>query len=272
MALVAGTMHDPARLVAYMLEKGSVASVAAACFSRMVALAPDPSEESIAHLRTFVEAGGVQEMVRLMGEHASVLDGDATGRALNTEVLALADVQEQGCVLLMNLAGLALSGDAACAAALRDAKAAAAVVGVMTMYSEQLEQVEGAMAALMQLATLDLHGCMEAGLAQAVVRSMRSRLAGGWLHFLCARTLSWCVSTGGAAVTEALRVAGAAEALVHALRTEVSDDCGDPYGVPELPAKLQVMGRAALAVLAGGAEVDEAGGMEKGLLKVAIDR
>ena len=110
MALVAATMHDPARLVAYMLEKGSVASVVAACFSRMVALAPDPSEESIAHLRTFVEAGGVQEMVRLMGEHASVLDGDATGRALNTEVLALADVQEQGCVLLMNLAGLALSG------------------------------------------------------------------------------------------------------------------------------------------------------------------
>ena len=169
MALVAGTMHDPARLVAYMLEKGSVASVAAACFSRMVALAPDPSEESIAHLRTFIEAGGVQEMVRLMREHASVLDGDATGRALNTEVLALADVQEQGCVLLMNLAGLALSGDAACAAALHDAKAAAAVVGVMTMYSEQLEQVEGAAAALMQLATLDLHGCLEAGLAQAVV-------------------------------------------------------------------------------------------------------
>ena len=109
------------------------------------------------------------ERKRLMGEHASVLDGDATGRALNTEVLALADVQEQGCVLLMNLAGLALSGDAACAAALHDAKAAAAVVRVMTMYSEQLEQVEGAAAALMQLATLDLHGCMEAGLAQAVV-------------------------------------------------------------------------------------------------------
>ena len=32
------------------------------------------------------------------------------------------------------------------------------------------------------------------------------------------------------------------------------------------------MGRASLAALAGGAEVDEAGGMEKGLLKVAIDR
>ena len=94
-----------------MLEKGSVASVAAACFSRMVALAPDPSQESIAHLRTFVEARGVHEVVRLMEEHASILDGDATGRALNTEVLALADVQEQGCVLLMNLAGLALSGE-----------------------------------------------------------------------------------------------------------------------------------------------------------------
>ena len=162
------------------------------------------------------------------------------------------------------------------------------------------------MAALMQLATLDLPGCMEAGLAEAVVRSMHSRLAGGWLQFLCApawskcrhgrrcyfslaclagatacspgllgpallapgcaahsgrratqllraqweaavspmggggearpklriprratppgaRTLSWCVSTGGADVAEALRVAGAAEALVHALRTEVSD-------------------------------------------------
>ena len=49
-----------------------------------------------------------------------------------------------------------------------------------------LEQVEGAMAALMQLATLDLPGCMEAGLAAAVVRSMHSRLAGGWLQFLCA--------------------------------------------------------------------------------------
>lgn len=106
-----GTMNDPARLVAYMLEKGSVASVAAACFSRMAALAPDPSPESIAHLRTFVQARGVHEVVRLMEEHASVLDGDATGRSLNTEVLALADVQEQGCVLLMNLAGLALSGE-----------------------------------------------------------------------------------------------------------------------------------------------------------------
>ena len=165
-----------------------------------------------------------------------------------------------------------------------------------------LEQVEGAMAALMQLATLDLPGCMEAGLAAAVVRSMHSRLAGGWLQFLCAparskvpprrcytslaclggatacspgllgpalpapgcathfgraaqplsaqweaavrpgrscglrgvpppgaRTLSWCLSTGGADVAEALRVAGAAEALVHALRTEVGDACGDFY-------------------------------------------
>ena len=33
-----------------------------------------------------------------------------------------------------------------------------------------------------------------------------------------------------------------------------------------------MMGRASLAALAGGAEVDEAGGMEKGLLKVAVDR
>ena len=49
-----------------------------------------------------------------------------------------------------------------------------------------LEQIEGAMAALMQLATLDLPGCMEAGLGEAVVRSMHSRLAGCWLQFLCA--------------------------------------------------------------------------------------
>ena len=35
-----------------------------------------------------------------------------------------------------------LSGDEACAAALHDAKAAAAVVGAMAMYSSQLEQVE----------------------------------------------------------------------------------------------------------------------------------
>ena len=42
------------------------------------------------------------------------------------------------------------------------------------------------MAALMQLATLDLPGCMEAGLGEAVVRSMHSRLAGCWLQFLCA--------------------------------------------------------------------------------------
>ena len=98
MALLAGTLNDPARLVAHMLEKGSIASVAAACFSRMVALAPDPSPESITQLKTFVEARGVHEVVRLMEEHAQ-RSGDAVGQALNTEVLALADVQEQGCVL-----------------------------------------------------------------------------------------------------------------------------------------------------------------------------
>ena len=54
------------------------------------------------------------------------------------------------------------------------------------------------MAALMQLATLDLHGCMEAGLAPAVVRSMHSRLAGGWLHFLCATARPKVTRLGGA--------------------------------------------------------------------------
>ena len=266
---MAGTLTDPARLVAYMQEKGSSASVAAACCSRMVALAPDPSLESIAHLKAFVEAGGVQEVVRLMKEHAQ--RGSSVGQALSTEVLALADVQEQGCVLLMNLAGLALSGDDPCASALHDQKAAVAVVGTMNQYSEKLELVEGAMAALMQLATLDVPGCMEAGLAEAVVRSMHSCQASGWLHFLCARTLSWCLSTGGVSVTEALCGAGAAEALVHVLRSEARDPgCGDPYGVPELPGKLQVMGRASLAALAGDAAVEEAGGVEKGLLKVAL--
>ena len=33
--------------------------MAAACFSRMAALAPDPSPESIAQLKAFVAAGGV---------------------------------------------------------------------------------------------------------------------------------------------------------------------------------------------------------------------
>ena len=198
------------------------------------------------------------------------------------------------------------------------------------------------MAALMQLATLDLPGCMEAGLAAAVVRSMHSRLAGGWLQFLCAparskvpprRCYTSLACLGGATACSpgllgpALPAPGCAthfgraaqplsaqwEAAVKArpkLRTprrstprrtdalvvpvdgrggrrrgapcrrccrgprtrathrggrclrrllpliltltlaspspdpssnpnQVSDDCGDPYGVPELPAKLQ---------------------------------
>ena len=40
------------------------------------------------------------------------------------------------------------------------------------------------------------------------------------VHRPGARTLSWCLSTGEVHVTEALRVAGATEALVHALRAE----------------------------------------------------
>eukprot|EP00964_Phaeocystis_antarctica_P059010 scaffold35020_cov61-Phaeocystis_antarctica.AAC.4 len=232
-----------------------------------------------------------------------------------------------------------LSGDEACASALHAAKAAAAVVGAMAMYSEQLEQVEwpsspipppppptAKTAAATATAARAGGGCH--GRTHAARHARPARLHGGrpcsggraqhalapswWLaavplragtvesaasrcytslaclgatacspgllgpalpapgcatHFgraaqplsaqweaavragrSCglrgvpppgARTLSWCLSTGGADVAEALRVAGAAEALVHALRTEVSDDCGEPYGVPELPAKLQ---------------------------------
>ena len=66
------------------------------------------------------------------------------------------------------------------------AAAAAATATAAPTAMVPIEQVEGAMAALMQLATLDLPGCMEAGLGEAVVRSMHSRLAGGWLQFLCA--------------------------------------------------------------------------------------
>jgi len=118
--------------------------------------------------------------------------------------LELVDVQEQGCVLFMNLAGAALAGDAACAKALTDAGAAAAVVRGVERFPDSLaaDMGEAGVAALMQLSILDLRSSLEAGAASVVVRSLRAPKAGGWLLFLCARSRNSYATNPHAVATE----------------------------------------------------------------------
>jgi hypothetical protein len=159
---------------------------------------------------------------------------------------------EQGCVLLMNVAGSALDGDRACAEALMRARAAAAVVAGLETHADSvvLELGEAAMSALMQLACVDLPSALAAGLAPATVRVCTAVGAGSWLLFLCARTLSWACS-GGDAALQALRKAGCAKALLHVLQQARKGDaeCGVPFGVPDALDQLQTEARRALSLL-----------------------
>jgi hypothetical protein len=193
------SINDVTTLVAFLLEEGAASPEAAAAgLKRMSELSPDPSPESLAQITEFISAGGAAAVVKTMRTHCprDEVDDPVQGRA---KTAALSEVQEQGCVLLMSLAGAALSGDAACSRALVDAGAADAVVRAVETFPGTLaaDNGESGIAALMQLSTLDLQTALAAGAASVVTRSMQASQAGGWLLFLCARTLSWAFSTGG---------------------------------------------------------------------------
>lgn len=287
-ANMASEISDPSELV-HFLSRGQQAadpSMTIAGFKRMAALAPDPSPESQAAMTKFVASGGVAAVIAAMSshrEHTSV-GGDAVLE------LELCEVQEQGCVLLMNLAGAALAGDAACARALVDARAASVVVQAIERYPESIaaDLGEAGVAALMQLSILDLPSSLCA--ASVVLRAMRSPHARGWLLFLCARTLSWMVTTGGDAAQQSLKDAGALDALLDGLRrARVCDpECGVAFGLPDALDQLQVVARHTLAVLSaasasdgsaasaamaangsGGGGADDEYGLHDGVLKVA---
>ena len=277
-AASARAISIPSDLVAYLLGEGMASPVAASAgLKRMVELAPDPSPESQRAIGQFVEWGGVSAVVKIMdahGERASANADDAVGR------IELADVAEQGCILLMNLAGAALAGDAACASALNDQDAVGAVVRSVNHYPESLaaDLGEAGLAALMQLSILDLPRALAASVADVVLRGMREPQAGGWLLFLCCRTLSWICINGGEPARQALREADAVSTLEHAVghAATCEPDCGARFGLEDTLDQLQVVARSTLFVLLqaagtdGAAEVDEQGfGLEQGVLKVA---
>ena len=277
-------ISSPTALVAFLREQAlTSAAAASAGFKRMADLAPDPSPESQEKIKQFVAGGGIAAVVAAMKAHAS--EADISDAILTIE---LCECQEQGCSLLMNLAGAALAGDSTCAQALSDEHAVGAVANAIERYPESLDLKEAGLAALMQLAILDLPKALDAGLAQSVVGGMRTPQAGGWLLFLCARTLSWASSTGGPVAQEALRAAGAVGALKHALHRLAScdPDCGVPFGLADCLDQTQVVARHTLAELlsaplaaeggdggdGGGDGGDEGGsyGLSGGVLRVAL--
>jgi hypothetical protein len=270
MSGAAAHIHDPEALVAFLLERGpNNAGAASAGFKKMADLAPDPSPESTAKLAKFVQAGGIKAIVTVMDALRTVLSTNSV------QQLELIDAQEQGCILLMNLAGYALSGADACVVALRDERVAATVVKGIEQYPEGLaaDLGEAGIAALMQLSILDLPSALEAGVIPVALRSLQAPKAGGWLYFLCCRTLSWCVARGGADALRAMREGGAVQAYMHALRQAGSCDpeCGVPFGMPDALEQMQVVARHTLSEVSGvesGVEGDA--GMSEGVLKVAL--
>ena len=94
--------------------------------------------------------------------------------------------------------------------------------------------------------------------------------AGTWLHFVGARALAWMSTTGGADTVAALCDAGAIKALLAALGAKPDLTCGDKWGVPDVPAKLQVVARHTLAVLTGCEGTEVEGGIQDGMLAVSL--
>ena len=162
---------------------------------------------------------------------------------------------EQGCFLLMSITGAALDGSRSCAEALTRAKATSAVVTALARHPARaaIELGEAAAGALMQLACVDVSSALADGLATATVGLIEAPDAGGWLLFLCARTLSWCACTGGADALSVLRKAGCVPALLHIVkRARVLDStCGEPFGVADALEQLEIEARKALALLVG---------------------
>ena len=197
-----------------------------------------------------VQAGGVQAVFDALGTTGM---SDAEHKACF----------EQGCVLLMSVSGSALDGSRACRDALVDGKAAAVVIDGLRRHKDDaaLELGEAGAAALMQLACVDLPTALAGGLADAIVKLMETPGSGGWLLFLCARTLSWCACVQGADAADAhsmLRKAGAVKALLLALRRErvLDPSCGEPFGVPDVLDQLNVEARKALSRLVSASSED----------------
>lgn len=270
---MAATITDPMGLVDFLRSKCAADPIAASAgFKRVSDLTPDPSPESMDVVKKFVAAGGVSAVVATMKAHCENLNETSA-----VHKVELCDVQERGCVVLMNLAGAALAGNESCAKALADESAVGTVIRAIERYPDTFgaDLGEAVMSALMQLSILDLSAALAAGVVPVVTRGMQEPQAGGWLLFLCARTLSWVISTGDGAASQMLRDAGAVDALLSSLRRAVVCDpeCGVPYGLPDALDQFQVVARHTLHTLtaAPDAPADDApGGVSEGVLRVAV--
>lgn len=208
-------------------------------------------------LRTATDASAVAMAIRRLNELddvEAVVDSGGVEAVLGAmDVGNSAACFEQACVLWMSLAAAAVDGHEASARTLASAKIVAVIIDGLDGHqaSIHLELGEAAVAALMQLACLDVSTALEAGVAAAVVTAVHAVGAGGWLLFLCARTISWCAVKGGEGGRATLRKATAVPALLHAIKQARRCDpsCGEPFGVPDAIDQLHIEARRALALL-----------------------
>lgn len=238
--------------------------VAIDAIQTMLQLCSGNYEADAPHCATFAEAGGIRAVVQVLeetAEHAGRMakvvapHGSYANVQMSPEVqmmMMIADLQEMGITLLSNYAALAEAGEGAALQELRAANAIGAVVRSVRLYPENPEHAATALAALVQLLPVDEEGFLASGAPEAIVALLHAAQTTPWARYLGTRALAR-LAEGGALARTALKEAGALAALLRACREPPgASDCGREWGVADVPAKLQVLARKAISLLAGG--------------------
>ena len=211
-------------------------------------------------VKEFSEKGGVRAVVQMLQETADESDRKAEKVAaaekmeMNKDVqhlLMLADLHTLGMGLLNALGGVAEDGEGTTLAELKASKAMVIAVRSTALYPDNPDHAESGLAALSTLQPLDPDGFLEAKAPDVILRTMKNKPS-PWLLYLGARTLARFSSEGGAKAVDALKAAGALEALKMACGAPPGDaSCGAEWGVKDVSAKLQVFARTCIANLVG---------------------
>lgn len=230
------------------------ARTAIEAFDNLLELLADGSAAASAHGKAFAEAGGIRAVIAVLEETAK----DISRRAKNLDtskqndvqmLMMLGDVQTMGCTLLSNLGAFAEGETAAIGEELKISKATVAVVNSLHLYPDNPEHIEAGLAALVQLLPIDPKLFLMTGAHDVTINSMLAQQAITWPLYLGARALMRLTDFGDVP-KEALRNAGAAAALRHALNAPPGDrDCGGEWGVADVPAKLKLVATTALEAL-----------------------
>ena len=233
------------------------ARTAAEAFDNLLELIADGSPAAAAHGKSFAEAGGIRAVVAVLEETAKDIGRRAPNLDTSNQgdvqmVMMLGDVQSMGCTLLSNLAAFAVAeaeGETAIGGELKISNAMVAVVNCLHLYPDSPEHTEAGFSALTQLMPIDPRSFLTTGAHELTIMMMRSQKETTWPLYLGARSVMRCCDFGDVP-KEALREAGAAAALQHALSVPPGDPhCGQDWGVADVPAKLKLVAQAALEAL-----------------------